>query len=66
MNEKKTAERTDPEKNIRCNSCKYGIPVSESERIILCDHPGLPGYGKNVKHGHRFSCGYGVIYTGGV
>ena len=45
--------------NVKCESCSFGIPVDESERVILCDNPYLKSYGKNVKHGHNFSCGYG-------
>jgi hypothetical protein len=50
-----------PETNsVKCESCKFGIPVDANERVLLCDNPDLKSYGKNVKHGRRFSCGYGV------
>jgi hypothetical protein len=50
-----------PETNsIKCESCKFGIPVDANEWVLLCDNPDLKSYGKNVKHGRPFSCGYGV------
>jgi hypothetical protein len=49
--------------NTKCESCKFSIPIDANERVLLCDNPDLKGYGKNVKHGRRFSCGYGVIWT---
>jgi hypothetical protein len=49
--------------NIKCESCKFGIPVDANERVLLCDNFDLKSYGKNVKHGRRFSCGYGVVWT---
>ena len=45
---------------IKCESCGYGIMVNEAGRVLLCDNPNLKTYGKNVKHGRNFSCGYGV------
>jgi hypothetical protein len=45
--------------NIRCSECKYAIATSSSERVWLCDNPNLKTYCKNVKHGSKFSCGYG-------
>jgi len=48
---------------VTCAECKYSIAVNSSERVLLCDNPNLKTYGKNVKHGLRFSCGYGVMWN---
>jgi hypothetical protein len=29
----------------------------------LCDNTNLKTFGKNVKHGRRFACGYGVMWN---
>jgi hypothetical protein len=52
--------------SIKCEGCKFGIPVDANERVLLCDNPDLKSYGKNVKHGRRFSCGYGARDDGWV
>jgi hypothetical protein len=46
--------------DVKCGECGFGIPVDANERVILCDNPALKSYGKKVKHGMRFSCGYGA------
>jgi len=46
--------------NITCGNCKYSIATGPSCRVWLCDNPHLKSFGKNVKHGTRFSCGYGL------
>ena len=48
---------------IKCGECKCGIPVDPNERVLLCDNPDLKTYGKNVKHGMNFSCGYGIPWN---
>lgn len=52
--------------NIRCEECKFGIGVDVNERVLLCDNPDLKSYGKNVKHGRRFACGYGLMWNADV
>ena len=48
---------------VTCAECKYGIDVNESGRSKLCDNPNLKTFGKNIKHGLRFCCGYGVMWN---
>jgi len=48
---------------VTCSECKYGVDVNESSRVKLCDNPNLKTFGKNVKHGFRFSCGYGAMWN---
>jgi len=45
---------------IKCESCKYAVEVDESGRILLCDNPHLPSFGKNVKHDRFYSCEHGI------
>jgi hypothetical protein len=55
------------DKSVTCEACRYSVGVDQNERRFLCDNPNLKTFGKNVKHGRRFACGYGVMYnrTGG-
>ena len=48
---------------VRCESCKYGVPVDPDERVLLCDNPELKTFGKNIKHGRTFCCGCGVSWS---
>jgi hypothetical protein len=48
---------------ITCGECKYGIDVNVNGRVKLCENPNLKTFCKNVKHGHRFTCGYGVKWS---
>jgi hypothetical protein len=50
---------------ITCSECKYGIDVNSNGKVKLCDNPNLKTYGKNVKHGQKFNCGYGVMWNAG-
>ena len=45
--------------NIQCQNCKYSVAVNSNEKVWLCDNPNLKTFAKNVKHGSKFSCGYG-------
>lgn len=47
---------------VKCENCKYGVPIDTNERVLLCDNPEMKTFGKNVKHGRTFSCGYGVCW----
>jgi len=51
-----------PTNKIKCESCKYGVPVDVNERVLLCENLNLKTFGKNVKHGRTFSCGQGVLW----
>jgi len=51
---------------ITCDNCKYGIDVNVNGRVKLCDNPNLKTFGKNVKHGRNFACGYGVMWNEGA
>jgi hypothetical protein len=44
-------------------NCKFGVPVDENEARFLCDNPDLKTFGKNVKHGKYFNCGYGLMWN---
>jgi hypothetical protein len=57
MKEKKT------DKTVKCEDCRYSVPVDINERRLLCDSPNLKTFGKNVKHGRSFACGYGVMWN---
>jgi len=57
MKEKKKTNK------VTCADCGFGIATNSSERTILCDNPNLKTHGKNVKHGYRFCCGYGVMWN---
>jgi hypothetical protein len=48
------------DKSVKCEACRYSVAVDQNERRFLCDNPALKTFGKNVKHGRRFACGYGV------
>ena len=48
---------------VKCENCKYGVPIDTNERVLLCDNPEMKTFGKNVKHGRTFSCGYGVCWN---
>ena len=48
---------------VKCEECKFGIEVNPNARVLLCDNPNLKTYGKNVKHGRTFSCGYGILWS---
>lgn len=45
--------------DIRCCDCKHSVATSSTEKVWLCDNPDLKSHGKNVRHGSKFSCGYG-------
>jgi len=50
-------------KKVTCAECKWGIDASGNSRVKICDNPHLKTYGKNVKHGNRFNCGYGAMWN---
>ena len=48
---------------VKCEECKFGVEINPNARVLLCENPNLKSYGKNVKHGRTFSCGYGVLWS---
>jgi len=48
---------------VKCEGCKFGIPIDTDELVLLCDNPNLETFGKNVKHERYFSCDYGIPWN---
>jgi hypothetical protein len=56
-------EEKKTDKNVKCEDCRYSVGVDTNESRFVCENPNLKTFGKNVKHGHRFACGYGVMWN---
>jgi uncharacterized CHY-type Zn-finger protein len=52
-------QQTGPEKKITCGDCRFSVPRDPNERVLLCDNPQVPFFGRNVTHGTTYACGYG-------